>query len=97
MKTRRALPMMGLARLDRPAGILYGLGLPQRLPRAQVAQLVEHATENRSVGGSIPPLGTIQIIGKKAENAIVVRRGDFSPRTFCGPKLLRRCGQGKAG
>ena len=31
---------------------------PQR--RApQVAQLVEHATENRSVGGSIPPLGTI--------------------------------------
>ena len=25
---------------------------------AQVAQLVEHATENRSVGGSIPPLGT---------------------------------------
>jgi hypothetical protein len=28
---------------------------------AQVAQLVEHATENRSVGGSIPPLGTILI------------------------------------
>ena len=27
-------------------------------PVAQVAQLVEHATENRSVGGSIPPLGT---------------------------------------
>jgi hypothetical protein len=33
---------------------------PPTLPhRAQVAQLVEHATENRSVGGSIPPLGTI--------------------------------------
>ena len=29
---------------------------------AQVAQLVEHATENRSVGGSIPPLGTILLI-----------------------------------
>jgi hypothetical protein len=29
--------------------------------RAQVAQLVEHATENRSVGGSIPPLGTIAL------------------------------------
>lgn len=28
---------------------------------AQVAQLVEHATENRSVGGSIPPLGTITL------------------------------------
>ncbi len=26
---------------------------------AQVAQLVEHATENRSVAGSIPALGTI--------------------------------------
>jgi hypothetical protein len=26
---------------------------------ARVAQLVEHATENRSVGGSIPPPGTI--------------------------------------
>ena len=24
-----------------------------------LARLVEHATENRSVGGSIPPLGTI--------------------------------------
>jgi hypothetical protein len=31
------------------------------LEYAQVAQLVEHATENRSVGGSIPPLGTIAV------------------------------------
>src|SRR5690606_20716452 len=29
-----------------------------RLRRAQVAQLVEHVTENHGVGGSIPPLGT---------------------------------------
>jgi hypothetical protein len=28
---------------------------------AQVAQLVEHVTENHGVGGSIPPLGTISI------------------------------------
>ena len=28
--------------------------------RAQVAQLVEHVTENHGVGGSIPPLGTIR-------------------------------------
>jgi hypothetical protein len=28
-------------------------------PLAQVAQLVEHVTENHGVGGSIPPLGTI--------------------------------------
>ena len=34
---------------------------PPATRRAQVAQLVEHATENRSVGGSIPPLGTIKI------------------------------------
>jgi hypothetical protein len=26
--------------------------------KAQVAQLVEHCTENAGVGGSIPPLGT---------------------------------------
>jgi hypothetical protein len=29
-------------------------------PGAQVAQLVEHVTENHGVGGSIPPLGTTQ-------------------------------------
>ncbi len=28
---------------------------------AQVAQLVEHVTENHGVGGSIPPLGTNRI------------------------------------
>jgi hypothetical protein len=37
-------------------------GLSRVSGGAQVAQLVEHATENRSVGGSIPPLGTIKII-----------------------------------
>jgi hypothetical protein len=34
------------------------MGFGPSLEHAQVAQLVEHATENRSVGGSIPPLGT---------------------------------------
>src|SRR5881392_800588 len=34
---------------------------PRWAGSAQVAQLVEHATENRSVGGSIPPLGTIPL------------------------------------
>ena len=28
---------------------------------AQVAQLVEHVTENHGVGGSIPPLGTTHV------------------------------------
>src|SRR3954467_11191267 len=37
------------------------LPAPLRTGSAQVAQLVEHATENRSVGGSIPPLGTSKI------------------------------------
>src|SRR5216684_470096 len=42
----------------------YKPALPPLAPgSAQVAQLVEHATENRSVGGSIPPLGTIASIG----------------------------------
>ena len=38
------------------------LGLWAASEYAQVAQLVEHATENRSVGGSIPPLGTISLL-----------------------------------
>ena len=35
-------------------------GRPQRrkATRAEVAQSVEHMTENHGVGGSIPPLGT---------------------------------------
>jgi hypothetical protein len=37
------------------------MGFGPSLEHAQVAQLVEHATENRSVGGSIPPLGTSNI------------------------------------
>src|SRR5215470_1474653 len=50
--------------LDAPPASITG-GLPAapaaRRPRyAQVAQLVEHCTENAGVGGSIPPLGTTQ-------------------------------------
>jgi hypothetical protein len=61
-------------------------GLPIRRPLsarssatdAQVAQLVEHATENRSVGGSIPPLGTTksfenQSFKRYAANALIVQ------------------------
>jgi hypothetical protein len=41
------------------ASLTINRPLPGPAPgSAQVAQLVEHATENRSVGGSIPPLGT---------------------------------------
>ena len=52
-RTTRASPQ-----LDRNADASY-TARRQRKRRAQVAQLVEHATENRSVGGSTPPLGTI--------------------------------------
>lgn len=55
-----------VCRLDSPPPSLYiASHQPKRgaLRRdAQVAQLVEHATENRSVGGSIPPLGTIYLL-----------------------------------
>jgi hypothetical protein len=44
---------------------------------AQVAQLVEHATENRSVGGSIPPLGTIFVYTTPPTNPS--RRFDLAP------------------
>jgi hypothetical protein len=43
-------------RLDREKATLY-----KRRQLAQVAQLVEHCTENAGVGGSIPPLGTTPI------------------------------------
>src|SRR5206468_1285329 len=39
--------------------------------RAQVAQLVEHVTENHGVGGSIPPLGTILLSYKRSSTRAV--------------------------
>src|SRR5438874_7002889 len=53
---------------------------PRWAGSAQVAQLVEHATENRSVGGSIPPLGTIT----STHPMSVVRGGGRSPRMGIG-------------
>ena len=48
--------------LDSPEACLYNPRALDPPPRggfgAQVAQLVEHVTENHGVGGSIPPLGT---------------------------------------
>ena len=38
---------------------------PGLSPDAQVAQLVEHVTENHGVGGSIPSLGTILCIPQR--------------------------------
>jgi hypothetical protein len=49
--------------LDSRNSTLYN-GAPNKNPivEAQVAQSVEHCTENAGVGGSIPPLGTTVII-----------------------------------
>src|SRR5436190_10040508 len=50
------------AHLDSGKSSLYNAPrLPLRPSVAQVAQLVEHCTENAGVGGSIPPLGTNSI------------------------------------
>jgi hypothetical protein len=46
----RALPVTPIARKAQASASVLD---------AQIAQLVEHATENRSVAGSIPALGTI--------------------------------------
>ena len=47
--------------LDSRNSTLYN-GAPNKNPivEAQVAQSVEHCTENAGVGGSIPPLGTLR-------------------------------------
>lgn len=66
---RKGRKILGQKVLDRAKSLLYKAPIPSAdgphgrlrqapLGNAQVAQLVEHATENRSVGGSIPSLGT---------------------------------------
>src|SRR5437016_5943493 len=44
--------------------------LPALRLGAQVAQLVEHCTENAGVGGSIPPLGTIVFLHSSSPRVI---------------------------
>jgi hypothetical protein len=63
LDTCRWRPVDGV--LDSPKSSLYNaprfIALAILRGDAQVAQLVEHVTENHGVGGSIPPLGTIEI------------------------------------
>lgn len=54
---------------------------------ARVAQLVEHATENRSVGGSNPSPGTISLINL----SIVIRNRRY---IWAGLRYLVRCRPG---
>ena len=64
MSPRSSAEPVGM-RLDSPGDIAYKRFRARRerdpcpgSSVAQVAQLVEHMTENHGVGGSIPPLGT---------------------------------------
>jgi hypothetical protein len=62
--TRTGAPLGGGGRrgapLDEPRALLLEHGSPEApASSAQVAQLVEHVTENHGVTGSIPVLGTI--------------------------------------
>src|SRR5208283_5430606 len=67
----------------------------RRSGSAQVAQLVEHATENRSVGGSIPPLGTISLFSAASFHrhgyAIVPRNILIILEVFVIPRALGWC------
>lgn len=55
----QALSSRGLPALDSRAGKLLETPVPGiARSHAQVAQLVEHVTENHGVAGSIPALGT---------------------------------------
>ncbi len=49
---------------------------------AQVAQLVEHATENRSVTGSIPVLGTISASFCNAHRIIIQKCREMRTKTL---------------
>jgi hypothetical protein len=51
-----------LAILDSGNLTLYNGAPKKKVNKAQVAQSVEHCTENAGVGGSIPPLGTISLL-----------------------------------
>ena len=67
------------ARLDSALNLTYKP--PSR--SAQVAQLVEQRTENPCVGGSIPPLGTIDASGSSAS---AERRGSQDMLERCAVK-----------
>ena len=56
---RRVAPLAGWTATRTTVRERGSNGRARPLPGAQVAQLVEHVTENHGVGGSIPPLGTI--------------------------------------
>src|SRR6476620_5160789 len=61
-------PRKGGQRRGRRLGEPFAAKAPPSLMRAQVAQLVEHVTENHGVGGSIPPLGTIVLLSDSEDH-----------------------------
>ena len=87
-KSKRSWAAPGLAEGEAGWTGLPGLTINRRSRasgprRAQVAQLVEHATENRSVGGSIPPLGTkITLFHAGARSCRIVLAGRSTLRAL---------------
>ncbi len=70
--------------LDSPESSLYKPRAPLRPlggRGAQVAQLVEHCTENAGVGGSIPPLGTTKLFVKEQSTLTRCRGAQVCPRS----------------
>jgi hypothetical protein len=85
----------GLPALDKAPSGAYK---PQTLARvhiaawAQVAQLVEHVTENHGVGGSIPPLGTITIkVLVDADHGLQTLSGHIDCRNLDRHQMQLRC------
>ena len=75
--------------------------IPHAASRGQVAQLVEQQTENPRVGGSIPPLATIQSMGYMYSNPMLgwivrealytgMRQSEIQTRTLNQVDLNRR-------
>ena len=72
------------------------MGLGPSLEHAQVAQLVEHATENRSVGGSIPPLGTILVFALVLRHPLTPISPAYSRNATVAERELWFSGRGAA-
>src|SRR5688572_1083182 len=67
--------------VDNSAGLLQSTFPDGRLRRAEVAQSVEHSTENAGVTGSIPVLGTIQSANSPDHRTQRTTDRDYGPPT----------------
>ena len=68
------------------SSVLYSPGsAPLEIPAGQVAQLVEHRTENAGVAGSIPALATnLRFLSHAGLSAVALAKVTFRIRRFSG-------------